>query len=345
MKENKRVLYFDVLNILACFCVIMLHHNGIVHSFSDTIQWKQALIVEVVAYWAVPVFFMLTGATLLNYSERYSTKIFFEKRVLRIMCPFLFWSVLSLILYNKWGILSLSDWSAVGIINAIINSKIEAVYWFFPAYFGVCLIIPVLSLLRNERKILWYIVGISFIFSSFLPPILTLAGIQWNNALCFPMTTYAVYVIWGYLLSTEEQTSKQCIVAMVLAVFAMFFRYVAVYKLSFRDGEKNGLFFNYGYFTAILLAVGVFIIVKKIVSKYFLNSQRVSSILKTVSSCSFGIYLIHQIVMKIERKYFLMDISVESLSWRTIGAVMTYVVCFILVYMIKKIPLLRKFVP
>lgn len=81
MKENKRILYFDVLNIMACFCVILMHHNGIVHFFSDTMQWKQALIVEVVAYWAVPVFFMLTGATLLDYSERYDTKTFFKKRV------------------------------------------------------------------------------------------------------------------------------------------------------------------------------------------------------------------------------------------------------------------------
>lgn len=55
MKKEK-ILYYDILNILACICVVAMHCNGIVHSYSNTIEWKSALIVEVVAYWAVPVF-------------------------------------------------------------------------------------------------------------------------------------------------------------------------------------------------------------------------------------------------------------------------------------------------
>ena len=54
--QKKRVLYFDVLNILACIAVISLHHNGVVHTYSNSWTWKTALIVETGAYWAVPVF-------------------------------------------------------------------------------------------------------------------------------------------------------------------------------------------------------------------------------------------------------------------------------------------------
>ena len=63
--QKKRVLYFDVLNILACIAVISLHHNGVVHTYSNSWTWKTALIVETGAYWAVPVFLMLSGATLM----------------------------------------------------------------------------------------------------------------------------------------------------------------------------------------------------------------------------------------------------------------------------------------
>ena len=73
----KRVVYFDVLNVLACLCVIGMHCNGAVHVFSDTYVWRQSLLVDVLAYWAVPVFIMLSGATLMNYRRRYSTKVFF----------------------------------------------------------------------------------------------------------------------------------------------------------------------------------------------------------------------------------------------------------------------------
>ena len=57
-KTNKeRVLYYDVLNILACFCVIWLHCNGIVHTYAPDRAWATSLIVETIAYWAVPVYF------------------------------------------------------------------------------------------------------------------------------------------------------------------------------------------------------------------------------------------------------------------------------------------------
>ena len=60
VKPKKYVLYYDLLNICACLCVIFMHCNGIVHGFSDSRAWKEALIVEVLAYWAVPVFFMIS---------------------------------------------------------------------------------------------------------------------------------------------------------------------------------------------------------------------------------------------------------------------------------------------
>ena len=81
--QKKRVLYFDVLNILACIAVISLHHNGVVHTYSNSWTWKTALIVETGAYWAVPVFLMLSGATLMNYRENYDTVTFFKKRFSR----------------------------------------------------------------------------------------------------------------------------------------------------------------------------------------------------------------------------------------------------------------------
>lgn len=64
-KGKKRVLYYDFLNILATVAVVYMHCNGLVHTYSDTWAWRQALIIEVLCYWAVPVFFMLSGATLI----------------------------------------------------------------------------------------------------------------------------------------------------------------------------------------------------------------------------------------------------------------------------------------
>lgn len=69
IKDKRHIVYIDILNIIATIAVIALHHNGIVHQYSNILAWKTSLIIEVICYWAVPVFFMLTGATLMDYRK------------------------------------------------------------------------------------------------------------------------------------------------------------------------------------------------------------------------------------------------------------------------------------
>lgn len=85
----RRVAYFDVLNILATISVVWIHFGNEVHWYDGSKVWYWCLFIQVVCYWAVPVFFMLTGATLMNYQEKYSTKEFYLHRVKRSLLPYL----------------------------------------------------------------------------------------------------------------------------------------------------------------------------------------------------------------------------------------------------------------
>lgn len=87
--HQKRVAYFDLLNICAALAVVFLHCNGNVHVFSDSLAWKQALIIEVCMYWAVPIFFMLSGANLMGYRENIPHPSFLRKGY--YVRRFLFW--------------------------------------------------------------------------------------------------------------------------------------------------------------------------------------------------------------------------------------------------------------
>lgn len=84
-KENtklSRMIYVDVLNILAIISVIALHCNGIVHTYAPGRAWKTSLIVETVFFWAVPVFLMISGATLMNYRKNMIQKHFLRRDLL-----------------------------------------------------------------------------------------------------------------------------------------------------------------------------------------------------------------------------------------------------------------------
>ena len=86
-EKPKRYFYMDILNIIAIISVIALHCNGIVHTFSTGRWWKTSLIAEVVFYFAVPIFIMLSGANLMDYRKKYDTKTFFKKRINRVVIP------------------------------------------------------------------------------------------------------------------------------------------------------------------------------------------------------------------------------------------------------------------
>ena len=91
-KTSNRILYFDVLTILASFAVVAMHVNGAYWSYRDAPSWVLNLIIEKTCVWAVPVFFMLTGATLIDYRKRHSTSEYVKRRVRRTVVPFLIWS-------------------------------------------------------------------------------------------------------------------------------------------------------------------------------------------------------------------------------------------------------------
>ncbi len=341
-KKISRVVYFDILNILACFAVIALHHNGIVHNYDvNTPAWKQALAFEVLFYWAVPVFFMLSGATLLDYRSKYTTQQFFTKRVLRAVIPFLIWSFI--LLLHSWVIGRFSYKNITEIFNAIITTKVlhGDVYWFFIPLIALYCFIPVLSLIKDNKSILWYMVFLIFVTHSCLPVLFNLLGLRYNFSLSFPTAGYVIFLLLGYLFSQLELSKKQRVIIYILGITSALVRYFGTIHYSLLDGKVNKIFFSYMQFHSVLLALAIFVFVKYTVQQSVDN--RKIKLISQLSSCSLGIYLIHKLVMSYEL-YFL-NISADNPYWRFLGAFMTYGICLIIVLLGKRIPYIKAVFP
>lgn len=130
----KRLDYIDFMNIFACFGVVCLHCSGLVFCFSETRAWFAAMFVQTVFHFAVPVFFMISGTTLLEYRARYSTKAFFKKRFTKTGIPFVFWSLFYLLVPTVFGKAPLPTFEAVR--NGIFNNGANNVFWFFYVIFA-----------------------------------------------------------------------------------------------------------------------------------------------------------------------------------------------------------------
>ena len=345
MKKQSRYLYMDILNILAIIGVVAMHCNGIVHTFSTARCWKTSLVVDVIFYFAVPVFIMLSGANLMDYRKKYDTKAFFRKRVSRVLIPTIVW--ITIVAIWKMFIIKTIDIGSINIVeflNMVFNNKIEFTYYYLFVILGIYLTLPLLSQLTDNkyRKTLWYVVLTFFIFNALIPNLLLLFGIKWNKDFTILIGGYLIYVILGYLLSTQDIPKKYRYILYGLAILGMLYRYVTTYIYSYDANTIIKTTWGYMQFHAIIQACAVFLFIKNLNLKKLETNKKITSYIAKISSCSFGVYLIHLIVKYYEVE--LLSINVRSWQWRTIGVITTYLISLLIVLIIKKIPVLKRIV-
>ena len=58
-------------------------------------------MIECVFYFAVPVFFMISGAMLIDFNKKYSLREYFTKRINKALIPYIVWSFLGLA-FQTW---------------------------------------------------------------------------------------------------------------------------------------------------------------------------------------------------------------------------------------------------
>lgn len=341
---TKRIVYYDLLNIAACFCVICLHCNVMVHTYVPGENWMAALFVEVVCYWAVPIFFMLSGANLMRFRDRYDVPTFFKKRFVKILIPFLAWS--TIIYVVRHGIEANSPTFGIGEFLLLIPTNgIEAVYWFFFPLFAVYLAMPVLSLLADHKRTLTYAVAVAFILQSLCPLIAGLFDLPWNTDLSLPVAGgYVIYALTGYLLATTNISRKLRFALYGLGIASFALRYFYTLFGSVETGVLDASLFNYMLPTALFPAVAVFLWFKHHDWKRMPNLERKASVIARISSCSFGIYLIHKLILD-DIIFRMLGVPINSILLRIIGPFILYGICLAIVLLIKKIPVLKNLVP
>lgn len=352
MENNKKyILYFDLLNIFACFAVVALHVNGAVHTFAKTRNWVSCMFIEALFYFAVPVFFMLTGATLMNYRKRYDTGAFFKKRIFKTLVPFIIWSIIGIcwsVFYTKG--MKISDINTPAkFISAVINCKGMGIYWFFPALFSVYLTIPLFSLVDEDKRIgkkgiFTYLILVYIVLNVLLPFVCRLTGIQWNSALnAVSCGGYVVWFLIGYLLANTDINKKFRILIYILGLIGFFMYFYLTVQNSFKTGRFDKTYAGYMNIPAIFMGTAVFVLFKYGKWNLIDKHKKAVRFVRNLSSASFGVYLIHYYLKDFSIRHF--DIDPRSTLYRIVGTFIIYGLSVIIVRVIQKIPVIRKMVP
>lgn len=336
--SQKHLPCLTFLNVLACFSVIMLHNNNF-WDFSPGPQWVSANLIESLFYFAVPVFYMITGATLLEYSERYSTKVFFLNRIKKALIPFLFWSVAA----AGWQTVKLAaagqpiDLRPTTLLDGILNTRYMSIYWFFIPLFMIYLSMPVLTMLADRLSACRYMTVLGVLFVGLFPLLLHLAGVPENPDFVPPVVCgYLLFPVMGYYLSRQPFRPVQRYVIYLLGFLGLLAQFLGTWALS-ADGIDQ-TFKGYTNLPSILYSAAVFLAARQLSIP-----ARLDSVLRWFAKRTFGIYLIHYYVIGIFSLVPGLDRS--SLLWRTAGSAVVFLACSALVYLLQKLPFVQKLVP
>ena len=94
--NNSRKYYLDILKIISCIAVIVLHTCSkdmkLVSPFSN--RYQVLNFFDSVARFAVPIFVMVSGALFLDRNKKIDTKKLYTKNILRLVIAYIFWSIM-----------------------------------------------------------------------------------------------------------------------------------------------------------------------------------------------------------------------------------------------------------
>lgn len=334
--------YITVLNVFAALAVVFLHTNKCFWRFSTERYWVTANIIESFFYFAVPVFFMISGATLIDYRERYDTKTFFKKRLLKTLIPYICFVAIGIVYGLIKGSIDIKPNIAIYFINSLFVPKYPSIYWFFMPLFTAYLCIPVISLIPKEKRqsCFKYIMVLFIVFKA-VALIFGLSGVlNYNSALSMPFAAnYIFYLFLGYYIANYDISKNLRYVIYILGVLGLLLQIIGTYVLSMKLGAISSEFKGYMGVPCIFNSMAIFLLFKNI---NFEKNKVLLKICEFFKAETFGIYLVHWYVIDICMVVGLPD---TSIIFRTLGAVVIFVVSALIVKLMRKIPVVKNIVP
>lgn len=346
MTNNKRIEYISLASVLSAIAVVYLHANGCFWQFSTSSYWFTANIIESVFYFAVPIFFMISGAMLIDFNKRYSLGEFFKKRFVKTVIPFIVWSLIYLLIeifYLKT--VNMNTLNLTYVINGLINGNLFQIYWFFIPLFCIYLSIPVFSYIPGEHKksILIYVTTLSFILNITIPFIISVFNLHLEYTISMIVGGgYLFYPLVGYLLHKYEMPKKYRIVLYLLAILGLLLHITGTYYLSYEAGEIIKTYKGYTNLPSVLYSIGIFVFIKYDLIK-IMKISIISKIVNFLDFYTFGIYLIHYYFLGFLIVVF--KVNNTSIIYRLLSPIFAIIMSVVVIYLMRKIPIIEKILP
>lgn len=341
--EKNRIFYLDVARTIAILLVVFTHVHEQIGVKNDIIKSIFYSIDRV----GVPIFFMLSGGLVLpKLIGKIDCLKFYKKRIPQFIILLFVYSVLTTTvqsyLINKNIIFSFLD--ALKNHNGIFpqNSGGAIQMWFMYViiqfYFFAPFLAKLLNQLSNKEILILLVLSLipfhfrelfRVIFNTNLD-ILNIVGIDFLNP-------WLAYFLVGYLVIERKIKNYLQLDYIMLVIPIMVLTIYEIYTKKFLEEfhwYASSLFI-------FISSVGLFFLIKY----YFEKVNSTSNIIYNISKFSFGIYLIHHLILYIVL-YKLKNIIPKFIfgTRYLFVFVIVFLLSYITVYLVSKVKALRFFI-
>lgn len=307
--------------------------------------WTQTLLFSIICKSAVPIFFMISGSMLLSKEESI-------KRTFMRISPILIDLILFSIIYFRIDAVN-DPFSYKNTLQSILLNSYWHL-WFLYAYIAFIVTVPFLRklVIALDEKTSMYLFAIATIFMGVVPiaehflPI----DIYWNLKPNWLTANIFIYPVIGYVIDNKINVSrmKKSSLAYIWIINLICFIVCEICEYQYLVME-SGDPYNEMFLTSFCLinASSIYVTVKFLFENNITNPF-VYKLITETGKCTFGIYLLHILVLwKIP---FLYDCWIKLEQSGTFGTyagifvscIGVFMITAIIVYLLRKIPVIKK---
>lgn len=344
--EKRTIQYLDTLRALATFGVIVIHVStpALKMNFSKNADYFFiANLIDSMVRCIVPVFLMLTGATMLgrNYG---SVSEFYRKRIQRVLVPFVFWMFLYWVYFWIKLPIKKQPHDFAGIVqwalNLLYEGGISKHFWYFYMILAVYFAIPYMARLVQRLNRSTLLVGLLvWAVICYLLRDIPVNMYSWKltdlPGKLLGWTLHSGYIVLGYYVFTLAPfTRKHRLFALSVYGLTIVVCAVLTWYFSRKTGKLDLSIYGYIKPNTIVQSIAFFLMLKDMEFR----NPILLFIQEKVCRHSYGIYLAHVMALSLFFDYgFYWKIGNPLWSvWFV--SVCALVLCYLFVFLLHKLP-------
>ncbi|BCZ46178.1 hypothetical protein psyc5s11_22450 [Clostridium gelidum] len=349
MKE--RNLQLDILKIMACFAVVVIHVTGII-TFNMKSNYTINHTLYYMAGFAVPIFFIVNGYFQLNKEKVNYTYVM--KKIGNILIVVFVWNLivflLSRVVTNRFLTDLLLSKKTTNPFSMTLNSLIQRDYfwqfWFFGSIIIIYAVLPLLikCFASNKRAIVITVIfivcclivdSLSISRSLNKKPIIQIGVIQTLRL----WTWFAYYLLGGLLGKTKirEYILNKISGKLNIFIFVLSSIIISVYQynMAHKYYHAASIEFFYDNIFDFIWVISLFFLIYN--HKFKVNSGKFIGL---VSDKIMGIYIVHVTVLNVSTHFYKFNTPITNILLIFI----VFGISLALTLIISKIPIVNRLI-